>query len=345
MFPKTFRRDEHLVRSLLLGAGVASSLMYIALDLFSAARFPGYSLTSQAVSELSAIGAPTARYWSVFGPVYQILFIVFGIGVLREDDRNRMLRITGRLLIGFGAFGVLWAFFPMHQRGTAMTWTDVGHIVLGATTVVFILTFIAVGAFALDRRFRVFSFATLLVLAVAGIVTFSWAPRLARGEPTPLLGLIERINVYGYLVWVAVLGLTLSRRQRSASSSQIRPSRLERIVPASREILYGEPRMPGVIDPVCGMTIESETARARTEYEGRTFYFCSESCKRAFDADPARYAGAALADQPEALERHEPPFTKAHGWVSPKFGSAGSGGAEYERLPEAHDSEDPSRDR
>lgn len=37
------------------------------------------------------------------------------------------------------------------------------------------------------------------------------------------------------------------------------------------------------------------------------------------------------------LERHEPPYTKWGALVAPKFGAAGSGGAEYERLPEAHD--------
>ena len=37
-------------------------------------------------------------------------------------------------------------------------------------------------------------------------------------------------------------------------------------------------------------------------------------------------------------ERHEPPYTTTGKWFTvPKFGSAGSGGAEYEPLPEAHD--------
>jgi Cu+-exporting ATPase len=37
------------------------------------------------------------------------------------------------------------------------------------------------------------------------------------------------------------------------------------------------------------------------------------------------------------LERHEPPHTRAGGIVAPKFGSAGSGGLEYEKGPERHD--------
>lgn len=39
----------------------------------------------------------------------------------------------------------------------------------------------------------------------------------------------------------------------------------------------------------------------------------------------------------EEMERHEPPHTTTGPLTAPKFGSAGSGGAEYEPLPEQHD--------
>lgn len=44
-----------------------------------------------------------------------------------------------------------------------------------------------------------------------------------------------------------------------------------------------------VKDPVCGMEIESETAFATREHDGRTFYFCSEACVKKSDADPHKY--------------------------------------------------------
>ena len=47
-----------------------------------------------------------------------------------------------------------------------------------------------------------------------------------------------------------------------------------------------------VTDPVCGMRIDHAEAAATFEYEGRTFFFCSEACRDAFVADPAAYAGA-----------------------------------------------------
>lgn len=52
------------------------------------------------------------------------------------------------------------------------------------------------------------------------------------------------------------------------------------------------------------------------------------------DQHSAKPNGAA-PDEP--LERHEPPYTKSDGIVAPKFGAAGSGGAEHERGPEMHD--------
>jgi YHS domain-containing protein len=44
-----------------------------------------------------------------------------------------------------------------------------------------------------------------------------------------------------------------------------------------------------VKDPVCGMFIEEEEAEAESQYQGQTYFFCSEECKEEFDAEPDRY--------------------------------------------------------
>ncbi len=43
------------------------------------------------------------------------------------------------------------------------------------------------------------------------------------------------------------------------------------------------------IDPVCGMTVDPQTAKHRAAYDGRTYYFCCEGCKTKFEADPGKY--------------------------------------------------------
>ena len=47
--------------------------------------------------------------------------------------------------------------------------------------------------------------------------------------------------------------------------------------------------MATAIDPVCEMQIDEQTAAAKSEYQGQTYYFCSSGCKRQFDKDPERY--------------------------------------------------------
>src|SRR5262245_62079892 len=43
------------------------------------------------------------------------------------------------------------------------------------------------------------------------------------------------------------------------------------------------------IDHVCGMNVEPTTAAGQTEYQGQTYYFCSESCRKKFEANPQAY--------------------------------------------------------
>ena len=47
-----------------------------------------------------------------------------------------------------------------------------------------------------------------------------------------------------------------------------------------------------VKDPVCGMDIDPKTAAGKSDYQGRTYYFCSVGCKKAFDQEPQKYVKA-----------------------------------------------------
>jgi P-type Cu+ transporter len=43
-------------------------------------------------------------------------------------------------------------------------------------------------------------------------------------------------------------------------------------------------------DPVCGMEVEIREGARSSDYDGQTFYFCSDGCQKQFDADPYFYA-------------------------------------------------------
>jgi len=92
--------------------------------------------------------------------------------------------------------------------------------------------------------------------------------------------------------------------------------------------------MPNERDPVTGAEVDRDRA-IRLDHGDHTHYFASEESREQFLADPARYhdhhaAGGARASEGE----QNPPFTvDSNGFVAPKFGSMGSGGAEFEPLP------------
>jgi Cu(I)/Ag(I) efflux system membrane fusion protein len=78
----------------------------------------------------------------------------------------------------------------------------------------------------------------------------------------------------------------------------------ERIVISGTFLIDSESRMkaasrgvPGPVatDPACGMEVDETRAAAagrRSEYAGKTYYFCAEDCKKRFDAEPAKFVQA-----------------------------------------------------
>jgi YHS domain-containing protein len=43
------------------------------------------------------------------------------------------------------------------------------------------------------------------------------------------------------------------------------------------------------VDPVCGMDVSLPDAKYTTCYQGISYYFCAEGCRRAFEKNPEKY--------------------------------------------------------
>ncbi len=50
-------------------------------------------------------------------------------------------------------------------------------------------------------------------------------------------------------------------------------------------------------DPVCGMSVDPGKAAGASVHAGRTYYFCSASCRDKFEKEPAKYAAAPARDE------------------------------------------------
>jgi len=210
------------IRDAWLACGIVSSLFYVAMNIIVPRGWPGYDSASQVVSELSAIGAPTRPLWVALAMFYTLLVTAFGWGVRLAAEDDGRLRVSGTLVAVYGALGIVWPFAPMHMREAlaigAGNFSDTLHIALGVATEVIYLVALALAASALGKAFRVYSIATVVVLFAFGALTFRDAPRLSDGQPTPLIGVWERLNIGLFLAWVIVLAIALLWRRHSRGS-------------------------------------------------------------------------------------------------------------------------------
>jgi Protein of unknown function (DUF998) len=209
-----------MIRKILLGCGIVSSVLYIAVDILGTLRYPGHRYTEQQFSELTAAGSPVRPLMIALNVIpYTLLVVAFAMGVWTSARPKRAGRITGAMLLGYAAFGMAGgAVFPMKPREALAagegTLRNTMHIPATMVMSLFILLAMGFGATLLGKRFRYYSYATIAILIVFGVLTSLQAGKMVADEPTPWMGLTERINIYATMLWVAVLAIGLLRAQK-----------------------------------------------------------------------------------------------------------------------------------
>jgi Cu+-exporting ATPase len=75
------------------------------------------------------------------------------------------------------------------------------------------------------------------------------------------------------------------------------------------------------IDPVCGMTVDPATAKAKVDFQDKTFYFCCQGCATKFSANPTSYLQPRQAEEPrqieERVQRSSIKQSSANGYTCP----------------------------
>ncbi|HJT23470.1 MAG TPA: DUF998 domain-containing protein [bacterium] len=200
-----------IVRDLLLFSGILSSLLYVTTTILGAMSWESYSSTSQTVSELFAIEAPSRSLAVSLLSPYIPLIAAFALGIWISAGRNRILHIVAALMFGYAVVNFAGSFFPMHLIGVvnSMALTDRMHILITAVTVILMLALVYLGAYAFGKGFRLYSFGTLLVVVVFGAMAGYGGTRMASHLPTPWLGVAERINIFSFMLWISVLAFEI----------------------------------------------------------------------------------------------------------------------------------------
>jgi Cu+-exporting ATPase len=64
----------------------------------------------------------------------------------------------------------------------------------------------------------------------------------------------------------------------------------------------------GVLDPVCGMTVDPQRSAGAVEHRGQKYYFCSKGCAAKFEADPTKYLQPKSTQPPAAAIEYTCPM-------------------------------------
>jgi hypothetical protein len=129
----------------------------------------------------------------------------------------------------------------MHLRETLAagggTFSDTMHITLAVITQIIYLLALGFAAASLGKKFRLYSIATFIVLVAFGVLTFLDSPGIATNQPTPLIGVWERINIGVFLLWVVVLATILLRAEKKGRSIMVSDNNMLRIKVADKKQL------------------------------------------------------------------------------------------------------------
>jgi hypothetical protein len=208
------------VRTVLLYCGILSSVLYTGVVISAPFFWQNYDRAAQSVSELFAIGAPSTAFVVPPFILYAFLIFAFGTGIWMSAGAKRTLKIAAVLIMAKEVLGLIGTVFgPIHLRGVAAGPSDTIHAVVTAIGVLLCMfPAIGFGAASFGRRFRVYSIVTMVIFIVCGVLAGLYGPNVAANLPTPWLGVLERINIYAYMVWIIMLAVTLLRRNQAAGS-------------------------------------------------------------------------------------------------------------------------------
>ncbi len=214
------------IKKVLLICGILAPVLYVVTDLLASALYIGYSFFSQGFSELWVFGSPVRQPFLPLVIAHGLLLVVFSFGIWMSAGKNRAIQVMTLMLIADAVVGILTpTFFPPPMRGAVSAESaGVIHFALTGVNVMFFILAMAFAVATYRKWFRYYSIATLVVLLVFGIVAGSSFSTVAANEPTPWAGIFERVNIYGYLLWLGVLATFIMTNPKSSvrSSNEIK---------------------------------------------------------------------------------------------------------------------------
>jgi hypothetical membrane protein len=192
--------------------GLVGVISYVLFYLIASVQFPGYSHASLYISDLGAVGEPSASLMNIGFISTGILFIFFAWSTLNAFKNDWKGTVGGILLIIEGIAEMLSGIFQCDPgcNATNPTMAETIHNIVGPFT--FILTTLAIFFWAF--RFRnqrgwsqiwIYS----LVSGIAGVILFLV---FGMSVGTPVVGIWQRLLQITLFIWIAVFSYQLYKK-------------------------------------------------------------------------------------------------------------------------------------
>ena len=170
-------------------------------------HYPNYNFRQQAVSGLTAIGAPSRKIAALYANLYAFLSSIFCILLtyhLFQRDMPLSLLIGSCLLTLMCLTSAIgYALFPLKQKNTELA-LNKGHLMTTIFVVISTilgLVFFTIGFWFSSRPMAFLSLTTFILLMIGGILT--------QKVPKKYFGLAERLNAFSTVIYLAILATWL----------------------------------------------------------------------------------------------------------------------------------------
>ena len=190
--------------------GVVSFISYAVAVVFSPLAYQSYNWMAQAVSDLSAVNAPSRILWNQLSSLYAPCGIVsiMAVCIFIRQKLNKTIRVGIYLFAAMNWISTVgYAMFPLSDSGYAGTFQDIMHIYVVTVLVVMLsiisLITIMIGGYR-DKQYR--SLAILATLAL--FLMFSGAIGVSV-VPKEYFGIPERFSVFAATGFNMILGVYL----------------------------------------------------------------------------------------------------------------------------------------
>lgn len=198
--------------------GIISLLSYTAMVFFSPLAYPGYDWMTMAVSDLTAVGAPSAtlagQLNALFGPC--ALVSIMAVCVAAAGIRSRLFRW------GIWAFAAMewlcnvgYTCFPWVSGADSANPQNLLHLAVTALVVIFSLAGLILICVGARREMK-----SLSRWALVCLIAMLLGPIGTGLLPKAVFGLFERFSTFSAVVFNAVLGMYLLLGKFEAGSAE-----------------------------------------------------------------------------------------------------------------------------